>query len=106
MRSARRCNSRPRSLAASLRHGPFSNALRAALTARSTSALSASATWQISSPVVGLMVGNALPETLPTHLPPMNIGSTDLTLGSLTLIIGTERFGAALVAVAIGEHSL
>ena len=43
-------------------HGPDSNALRAALTARSMSALSPSATWQMTSPVAGLRVANVLPD--------------------------------------------
>src|SRR5438445_6475122 len=59
-----------------------SRALRAALTARSMSALSPSATWQMVSPVAGLMAGNVLPETLSTHLPPMKSGWS-LTLGAL-----------------------
>ena len=41
--------------------------LRAAFTALSTSAASASATWQISSPVAGLKVGNVFPDRLWTH---------------------------------------
>src|SRR5438874_4547622 len=64
-------------------HGPCSRALRAALTARSTSALSPSATWQRVSPVAGLMAAKVLPETLSTNLPPMNSGWS-LTLGGLT----------------------
>src|SRR5579872_6201285 len=48
-------------------HGPDSNAFLAALTARSISALSPSATLQMVSPLVGLRVGNVLPETLDTH---------------------------------------
>ena len=54
MRSASLLSSRPRSEAFIFGHGPSSNALRAALTARSTSALSPSATWQMVSPVAGL----------------------------------------------------
>src|SRR6516225_10664752 len=51
-----------------MRHqGPLLKAALAALTARSTSAACASATWQISSPVVGLVVGNVLPDSLSTH---------------------------------------
>src|SRR5262245_2526536 len=85
----------PRSAALIFGHGPDSNALRAAFTARSISALSPSATSQIVSPVAGLRVGKHLPETESTHLPPMNIGCCVLTLGGLT------RVGAAAVAVAI-----
>src|SRR5258708_36792834 len=44
--------------------GPCSNAARAAWTALSTSAASASATWQISSPVAGLTVPKVLPDSL------------------------------------------
>ena len=42
-------------------HLPWSKASRAALTARSTSALSASATWASTSPVRGSRVSNVLP---------------------------------------------
>src|SRR5436309_9176556 len=47
------------------------------------------------SPVAGLTVGNVLPETLSTHLPPMNIGCWALTWGGLTVR------GFSCVAVAI-----
>src|SRR5579863_8152491 len=50
-----------------LGHGPFSKAFRAAFTASSTSVASASATWQISSPVAGLIVGKVFPEWLFTQ---------------------------------------
>src|ERR1043165_8811501 len=89
--------SRPRSAPLVLDQGPSSNALRAALTARSTSALSPSATWQIGSPVQGLSVANVLPDALCTHLPLMNIGSRDLTGGRLT----TSFFGAAAVTAMV-----
>src|ERR1700722_8432506 len=69
IRSAKRCSNRPRSDALVFRHGPWSNAARAALTALSTSAASASATWQISSPVEGLMVAKVLPDSLATQRP-------------------------------------
>src|SRR5438309_1990203 len=92
MRSASLYSSRPRSAPLIFDQGPSSNALRAALTARSTSALSPSATWQIASPVAGLSVGNVLPETLSSHLPPMKSGWS-LTLGGLTVRL--------LVAVAV-----
>src|ERR1700722_3051633 len=67
IRSAKRCSNRPRSDALVFRHGPWSKAARAAATALSTSAASASATWQISSPVEGLMVAKVLPDSLGTH---------------------------------------
>src|SRR6266404_664913 len=59
----------PRCEALILRHGPLSNATRAAATALSTSAASASATCVIASPVDGLIVGKVLPEVLLTHFP-------------------------------------
>src|ERR1051325_8701334 len=96
MRSASLFMSRPRSDAVIFDHGPESNALRAALTARSMSALSPSATWQIGSPLHGLSVGNVLPETLSSHLPPINIGSWALTCGILM-----DGFAAGRVAVVI-----
>src|SRR3974390_2586224 len=74
-----------------LRHGPWSNAARAAATALSTSAASASATCVITSPVVGLMVGNVFPDAASTHL--LLISS----FVALTFTLGSN----AVVAVAI-----
>src|SRR6266403_689298 len=59
----------PRCAALILRHGPLSNAARAATTALSTSGASASATCVITSPVEGLIVGKVFPEALSTHFP-------------------------------------
>jgi hypothetical protein len=42
-------------------HGPWSNASRAALTAKSTSSLSPSAILAITSPVLGSIVSNVFP---------------------------------------------
>ena len=56
-----------------LRQGPESNALRAALTARSMSAASPSATWAMTSSVAGLIVSNVLPLSLSRHLPSISI---------------------------------
>src|SRR6266849_3156937 len=87
IRSARRWSSSPRCEADILRHGPFSNAARAAATALSTSAASASATWVIASPVEGLMVGNVLPETASIHLPFISsLLAEILMFGSITLV--------------------
>src|SRR6267378_4779547 len=69
MRSASLFIRFPRCEALILRHGPLSNAARAAATALSTSGASASATCVITSPVDGLIVGKVLPEVLLTHLP-------------------------------------
>src|SRR5713226_4758784 len=69
MRSASLFISTPRCEAPILRHAPLSNAARAAATALSTSAASASATCVITSPVEGFMVGKVFPETLSTHFP-------------------------------------
>src|SRR5256885_16617269 len=96
MRSASLLSSRPRSEAFIFDHGPDSNALRAALTARSMSALSPSATWQIVSPVAGFCVAKVLPDWESTHLPPMNIGWS-LTFG------GGYRAGWDPGAVDTGE---
>ena len=93
-RSASLNSSRPRSAASIFLHGPASRALRAALTARSTSALSASATWQIVSPVAGLMAAKVLSEAPSTNLPPMNSGWS-LTTGGLTV----RLFSAVAVAM-------
>src|SRR5262249_4502711 len=65
---------RPRSAALIRGQGPSSNALRAAWTARSMSALSPSATSQSTSPVAGVSVEKVLPDALPVHCPPLNIG--------------------------------
>src|SRR5262249_40556064 len=83
IRSASLFMSRPRSAPLIFGQGPSSNALRAAFTARSTSALSPSATWQMVSPVAGLTVGKVLPDSLSSHLPPIKSGWS-LTLGGLT----------------------
>src|SRR5580693_9014660 len=64
---------RPRSEGVILDHGPVSNAARAALTARSMSSLSPSATRDRTSPVAGLYVGNVFAEGASTHLPLMRI---------------------------------
>src|SRR6267154_3398204 len=69
IRSASLFISTPRSAALILRHGPLSNAARAAATALSTSAASDSATCLITSPVDGLIVGKVFPDTLSTHFP-------------------------------------
>jgi hypothetical protein len=53
-KSANLYSNRPRSAASVRDHGPDSNALRAALTARSMSAAVPSATRAITSPVAGL----------------------------------------------------
>src|SRR5262249_54452530 len=67
MRSANRVSRRPRSEACIFLQDPRSNAARAAATALSTSAASASAILQISSPVDGLMVAKVLPDSLGTQ---------------------------------------
>ena len=69
IKSASLLISRPRARASIFFHGPVSNALRAALTAKSTSALSPSATWAITSPVAGLSVSNVLPLAASRHVP-------------------------------------
>src|SRR5690349_4881962 len=83
-RSARRQSSLPRSLADIFCHGPprSSRALRAALTARSTSAGPASATWVMTSPVAGLMESKVL--EVATHSPPIRSlpGSTFVLLAT------------------------
>src|SRR5262245_7412893 len=95
MMSASFSSNPPRSPGLIFDHGPDSNALRAALTARSMSALSPSATRQMTSPLVGLIVSNVLPLADATHLPPMSI------FWSATF--GGAIFGFGAVAVAIGE---
>ena len=52
-------------------HGPVSSALRAAVTARSTSAASPSAIVAITSSVAGLIVSNVFPLAAGIHLPPI-----------------------------------
>src|SRR5271156_6557815 len=53
-------------------HLPSSNALRAALTASSTSALSPSAISASPSSLAGLTVTKVLPDLAGTHLPPIS----------------------------------
>ena len=48
-------------------HSPSSSACRAALTAKATSSLSPSATWQMDSSVAGFTVANVLPLAASTH---------------------------------------
>src|SRR5262245_59481448 len=103
MRSARRCSSRPRSAALIFGQGPSSNALRAALTARSTSALSPSATWQIVSPVVGFRVGKVLPLTLSTQRPPMSIGWSLNWGGLIVRGLGAVAVAMRVVLRLVGE---
>src|SRR5215831_812157 len=87
IRSASLFSSRPRSAALILRQGPPSNALRASFTAKSTSTLSASAIWQISSPVAGFVVGKLLPEAASTQR---------LLMSSFVAVMGTARGGAVV----------
>ena len=95
-RSASLNSSRPRSAASIVLQGPDSRALRAALTALSTSALSASATLAITSPVAGLSVSNSPPSTGSTHLLSMN------SLVSRTL--GLLGAAATLVGMIVPHH--
>src|SRR5215475_591804 len=74
-----------------LRQGPLSKAARAAATALSTSAASASATCAMVSPVAGLMVGKVLLEAASVHLLLMS------SLVALTFTVGSM----AVVAVAM-----
>src|SRR5262249_43572466 len=68
-------------------HEPFSNAARAAATALSTSAASASATCVMTSPVEGLIVGKVLPEAASTHLLLMrSLVALTFTVGSITAV--------------------
>ena len=59
--------------------------MRAALTARSMSAASPSATWAITSSVAGLIVANVLPLTLSRHLPSISILVWMLPVAALAL---------------------
>src|SRR2546430_16073402 len=86
---------RPRSRAFIFRHGPLSNALRAARTALSTSAFSPSATCAITSPVAGLIVSNVRPLVESTHLPSMCIFVCRIFTGRFFFM----RDGAAVVVI-------
>src|ERR1700691_3538379 len=113
MRSASLCIKRPRSEALVFDQAPVSNAARAASTALSTSALSASATLAITSPVDGFVVSKVLPLAAFTHLPSISslvcrtlgCAAVFLPLLSFSLelpflaLLALERFA---VAVAIG----
>ena len=63
---------RPRSDGVILDHGPDSNALRAARTARLMSSASPSAMCARVSPVAGLGVSKVLPDAASAHFPLMN----------------------------------
>src|SRR6267378_501848 len=100
----------PRCEAPILRHAPLSNAARAAATALSTSAASASATCVITSPVDGLIVGKVFPETLSTHFPLISsfVGPI-LTFRSNTVVavaILNSSFDAALPEGGCGARPL
>ena len=71
IRSASFHSMRARSAAAIRGHGPWSNARRAAWTARSTSRSSPFATWALTSSVAGLMVAYVSPDAGGRHWPPM-----------------------------------
>src|SRR5215470_2901447 len=87
MRSASLFIKTPRCEAVIFFHGPFSNAARAAATALSTSAASASATCEMTSPVEGLMVGKVLPEAASTHLLLIrSFVALTFTVGSITAV--------------------
>src|SRR5208283_6178876 len=95
-KSASRYISSPRCAALIFLQAPFSNARRAAPTALSTSAASASATCVITSPVDGLIVGNVFPDTESTHL--LLISSffaLICTFGSMT-VVAVAMFNASL----------
>src|SRR6267154_184943 len=100
----------PRCEAPILRHEPLSNAARAAATALSTSAASASATCVITSPVDGLIVGNVFPEMLSTHFPLIRsfVGPI-LTFRSITAVavaILTSSLDGALPEGGYGARPL
>src|SRR5579862_4610275 len=96
-RSASRFRYRPRSDAGVLRHGPDSRARRAAETALSTSAASASAICASSSPVAGLTVEKVFPEVLANH---------SLLMSSRPGVETLSPFWVVDRAVAIITHSL
>lgn len=64
---------------------PDSKALRAAFTARSTSADSHAATLAIFLPVAGFSVSKVLPESDGTNLPPMKALVSKLSLPAMAL---------------------
>ena len=73
MRSAMRHRMRPFSAGLTLAQIPLSKARRAAATAKSTSALSASGTLAITAPVAGLNTSKVLPEAALAILPSISI---------------------------------
>src|ERR1700756_5240515 len=97
MRSASLLSKTPRPEAVIfLRHGPLSKAARAAATALSTSAASASATLVMTSPVAGLRVGKVLPEAESTHLLLMSsLFAETFTVGSKT-VVAVAMFSSSL----------
>src|SRR5260221_14413306 len=100
MRSASLFMSRPRCEVGIFFHAPFSKAARAAATALSTSAASASATCVITSPVAGLIVGKDLRDAASTHLLLMR------SLLALILMVGSRTavaMGGLLANARAGE---
>src|SRR5829696_7787750 len=69
IRSPILCRRRPRADGVMRAQGPLSKARRAAFTAKSTSALSPSATRATTSPVAGSVTSKVLPDWAGTHLP-------------------------------------
>ena len=103
IRSASRLSSWPRSRRGIRRHGPFSKAVRAAWTALSTSAASASATWADISPVAGLMVGKVRPLAESIHRPSTSIFVWRALAGG---VAGRRWEGAGAWAARLSEIRL
>src|SRR4029077_5846909 len=92
MRSPIRQINRPRSLEVRRRHGPDSNARRAAITARSISSLSLSATRAMTEASAGLKTSNVLPDAAGTHLQPIKFNFGRFSqLATRELIPGVAR---------------
>ena len=94
-----------RSAGAMRGQGPWSNASRAAATARSTSAFWASGTRPTSSSVVGDTTSNTEDEEGSTHSPPMNRRSYDFTGPSLVGTGSCVRLGRRIRRVAGGDRA-
>src|SRR4029077_15649508 len=95
--------SRPRSEGVMRLHGPLSNALRAALTARLMSSASPSATLARVSPVAGFGVSNVLPDAASVHCPSMN-SFRGAAVNSSTLL-STVTIMTYLISFILGSHN-
>src|SRR5947209_105554 len=94
-----------RSLGVVCGHGPSSNALRAASTARSMSPSAPSGTTPTTSSVAGLITSMVLPLAGATHSPPMNRTSRFSTRASIAFLKPVSVYGGAWQGGPVGTDA-